>query len=362
MSVERRQVVELMPARLRVTEHRAEVVRCSSCGRRTKASFPSGVRATVQYGTSVMARALYLHDYQLLPYARTAEAMRELFGCAMSAGTLSAAIRRCAAGLLETEIKIKRGLRRSPIMHADETGLRVKGKLAYVHVASSAHLTHYAADARRGKAAIDGIDILPAYRGTCVHDGWLSYTQYPSCRHALCGAHLLRELTSFAELSEETKIWAGPLKELLLEMKAEVERADAEGGRQPAAERLMELTASYDRLIADGLQAQQPPEVPEPMKKQARNLLLRMERRKTEVLLFLTDFNVPFDNNQAERDLRMVKLQQKVSGCFRSEEGARHFCRIRSYLSTMRKHGRDMLKALEEACTGEPLSVRRCRV
>jgi transposase len=176
--VERRQVVEMVPARLRVTEHRAEVVRCSSCGRRTKASFPSGVMASVQYGPSILARALYLHDYQLLPYARTAEAMKELFGCAISPGTLAAAVRRCAMGLLETEVKINRGSRRSSVIHADETGLRIKGKLAYVHVASSARLTHYAADVRRGKAAIDEIDILPAYRGICVHDGWLSYTQY----------------------------------------------------------------------------------------------------------------------------------------------------------------------------------------
>jgi len=178
-----------MPAKLRVTEHRAEVVRCTSCGRRTKAEFPSGVTAAVQYGPSAVARALYLHGYQLLPYARAAEAMRELFGCAMSAGALSTAVRRCATGLIETGLKIKRALRRSPVIHADETGLRVKGKLAYVHVASSARLTHYAADARRGKAAIDKVDILPSYRGTCVHDGWLAYTHYSECRHALCGAH-----------------------------------------------------------------------------------------------------------------------------------------------------------------------------
>lgn len=139
---ERRQVVELVPARLRVTEHRAEVVRCPHCGRRTKAVFPEGVRAVVQYGTSVMARALYLHDYQLLPYARTAEAMKELFGCAISTGTLSTAVRRCAAGLVETELKIKKKLRCSPVIHADETGLRVAGKCQYVHVASTPRLTH----------------------------------------------------------------------------------------------------------------------------------------------------------------------------------------------------------------------------
>jgi transposase len=353
--VERRQVIELVPAKLRVTEHRAEVVRCASCGRRTKAEFPEGVTATVQYGPFILARALYLHDYQLLPYARTAEAMKELFGCAISPGTLATAVRRCATGLVETEVKIKRGLRRSPIIHADETGLRVKGKLAYVHVASSERLTHYAADVRRGKAAIDEIDILPQYRGTCVHDGWFSYTHYPDCRHALCGAHLLRELTYFEELSEVTKVWASPLKELLLEMKGAAER---EGAPVPTWQ-VEELTACYDRLVAGGQGAQPPPDVPQLACRQARNLLRRLERRKQEVLLFLSDPSVSFDNNLAERDLRMVKLQQKVSGCFRTGEGARRFCRIRSYVSTARKQGRGVLHALEGACRGMPLSVRK---
>jgi transposase len=302
-----------------------------------------------------MARALYLHDYQLLPYARTAEAMRELFGCAMSAGTLSAAVSRCAAGLVETELKIKRGLRRSPVIHADETGLRVRGKLAYMHVASNERLTHYAADVRRGKAAIDEIDILPAYRGTCVHDGWLSYTHYPDCRHALCVAHLLRELTYFEELCEVTKAWAAPLKELLLEMKGVAEREDA----QVPAWQAEELTARYDRIVAEGQRAQPPPSMPPLACRQARSLLRRLERRKAEVLRFLSDPSVPFDNNLAERDLRMVKLQQKVSGCFRTDEGARRFCRIRSYVSTMRKQGHRMLLALEGACRGAPLSVRK---
>jgi transposase len=358
-SVERRQVIDLVPIRLRVTEHRAEVVRCPRCGQRTKAEFPKGLRASVQYGPSVLARALYLHDYQLLPYARTAEAMRELFSCALSAGTLSSAVRQCATGLLETELKIKRRLRHSPVIHADETGLRVAGRLHYVHVASTARLTHYGADARRGKAAIDEINILRQYRGTCVHDGWLSYTFYPKCKHALCGAHLLRELTYFEELSAETKVWASPLKELLLKMKGEVERVCAQGEKRLAAERLAELTNIYDQFITEGLPAPLPPEAPEQVRRQARNLLLRLERRKEEALRFLTDFSVPFDNNQAERDLRMVKLQQKTSGCFRTEDGARRFCRIRSYLSTARKQGRGVLQALEGACRGKPLSARK---
>lgn len=356
---ERRQVIDLVPARLRVTEHRAEVVRCPACGKRTRAEFPTGVKATVQYGPSILARALYLHDYQLLPYARTAEAMKELFGCALSRGTLATAVKQCADSLLETELQIKRGLRHSHVIHADETGLRVAGRLQYVHVASTKRLTHYGSDTRRGKAAMDEIGILPEYRGTCVHDGWLSYTFYPECRHALCGAHLLRELTYFEELSEETRAWAQPLKELLLEMKGEAERACAEGATRLAAARLAERRACYDKLVAEGLRAQPPPEVPEQVRKQARNLLLRLERRKEEVLRFLTDFRVPWDNNQAERDLRMVKLRQKVSGCFRTEEGASRFCRIRSYLSTARKQGRVVLAALEGACKGEPLSVRK---
>jgi transposase len=202
--VERRQVVELVPARLRVTEHRAEVIRCTTCGRRTKADFPSGVRATVQYGPSVLARALYLHDYQLLPHARAAEAMRELFGCAMSAGTLSSAVNRCAAGLVETELKIKRGLRRCVVIHADETGMRVNQQLAYVHVASSAQLTHYAADARRGKGAIDEIGVLPAYRATKAdpvmslrHEGW--------CKVRGCS----RECVPSRERKSAVPLWAG---------------------------------------------------------------------------------------------------------------------------------------------------------
>jgi len=224
--------------------------------------------------------------------------------------------------LVETELKIKQKLRRASVIHADETGLRINKRLEYVHVASTSALTHYATAAHRGHTAMDEINVLPSYRGTCVHDGLLSYSYYNQCRHALCGVHLLRELTYFEELSAETKVWAAPLKELLLEMKREVERERGEGGKRLAEDDLRSLTESYDRLVATGLEGQPPPDVPEQVRKQGRNLLLRLERRREEVLLFLNDFAVPFDNNQAERDLRMVKLQQKTSGCFRSEVGA----------------------------------------
>jgi transposase len=359
VSHQRQQVWEVVPARLKVTEYRLAVLRCPSCRKTTRGEFSGAVRSGVQYGPAVKARVLYLQQYQLLPYQRTSEAMRDLFGCQLSPGTVANIVRECAEALVTIELKIKQKLRRSPVIHSDETGLRINKRLGYVHVASTAHLTHYAAAAHRVHTAMDEINVLPRYRGTCVHDGLLAYKYYTRCRHALCGVHLLRELTYFEELGTATKAWATPLKELLLEMKREVERASTQGGRHLAADRLAELTGSYDSLVAAGLRAQQPSELPEQVRKQARNLLLRLERRKEEVLRFLTDFSVPFDNNQAERDLRMVKLQQKTSGCFRSEEGARRFCRIRSYVSTARKQGRSVMRALAGACRGVPLNLRK---
>jgi hypothetical protein len=337
----RQQVWEVVPAKLKVTERRVAALRCTACGKVTQGELSGAVRSGVQYGPSVKARVLCLQQRQLLPCQRTSEAMRDLFGCQLSAGTVANIVRPCAAGLVETELKIKQKLRRSSVIHADETGLRINKRLGYVHVASAAHLTHYAAANHRGHTAMDEINVLPRYRGTCVHDGLLAYKRYTKCRHALCGVHLLRELTCFEELGAETKTWAAPLKELLLEMKREVERVREEGGKRLAEDKLASLTASYNRLVAAGLEAQPPSAVPEQVRKQARNLRLRLERRKEEALRFLTDFSVPFDNKQAERDLRMVKLQQKTSGCFRSEEEARRFCRIRSYVSMMRKQGRE---------------------
>jgi transposase len=348
----RQQIWEVVPAKLKVTEHQIALLRCLACGKTTQGEFSGAVRSGVQYGPGVKARVLYLQQYQLLPYQRTSEAMHDLFGCLLSVGTVANIIRECASGLVATELKIKQKLRRSAVIHADETGLRINKRLGYVHVASTPSLTHYAAASHRGHTAMDEINILPHYRGTCLHDGLLSYKHYTHCRHALCGVHLLRELTYFEEVTAQTKVWATPLKELLLEMKGAVERVREEGGKRLAKEELSSLTASYDQLVAEGQKAQPPPGVPELVCKQARNLLLRLERRRAEVLLFLSDFTIPFDNNQAERDLRMIKLQQKTSGCFRSEEGVRWFCRIRSYVSTIRKQGKEVHGALEWACRG----------
>jgi transposase len=239
----RQQVWEIVPAKIRVTEHRLALLRCVKCGQTTQGEFPGSVRSGVQYGPGVKARVLYLQQYQLLPYQRTSEAMRDLFDCHLSPGTVANIVRECASGLVATELKIKQRLRRSGVIHADETGLRINKRLGYVHVASTSSLTHYAAAAHRGHRAMDESNVLPRYRGTCVHDGLLAYKHYTKCRHALCGVHLLRELTYFAELSTETKAWATALKELLLEMKAEVESVRDEGGKRLTDDRLAALTS-----------------------------------------------------------------------------------------------------------------------
>lgn len=369
---ERRQVIELPPIQVQVIEHQVEVRRCHQCGHLTKGAFPSEVRARVQYGPRLRAHGVYLLQYQLLPYGRACELIRDWFGCRLSPATLRASVAACAAHLLRVEAQIKGAVKRAAVINVDETGLRVAKRGQYAHVASTGRLTHYSANARRGKQAMDEIGILPHYRGTCVHDGWQAYKQYGQCQHSLCGAHLLRELIYLSEASAEQKQWAEPLGALLLEIKGAVAEAQAAGCRRLAAESIRAYGQRYDDLTRQGWErvggaaSRAGPEAgagkptaagKSPVERQAWNLLLRLMLQREEVLRFMTDLRVPFDNNQAERDLRMVKLQQKIGGCFRTEGGAREFCRIRSYLSTLRKRGQSILHALERACAGEPLSL-----
>ena len=368
-AVERRQVFELPPVRLEVTEHRAETRRCAACGERTKAEFPREVRSPVQYGEGVRATATYLHKYQLLPFARTAEAMRDLFGCSLSPGTLHTTRGRLAGKLVGAEARIKAALRHADVIGADETGLRVAGQSHWIHVARTDELTHYGADARRGRLAIDAIGILPNYQGVCVHDGWMAYDEYRQSRHALCNVHLLRELVYVEEVAAEQQQWTRPLAKLLLDIKAEVGRAKERGETRLSDGQLATFTARYDRLVRRAARRNPPPQEEKPdasakrygvirvkRRDPARPLISRLQTRREQVLRFMTDFRVPFHNNATERDIRMVKLQQKIGGCFRTEEGAAAFCRIRSYLSTVRKQGHGVLTALVRAFRGKPIT------
>ena len=367
---ESRQVIDLPPVKPWVVEHRALTKRCRSCDEVTKGRFPQGVQAAVQYGRGVRAHAVYLVNYQLLPYRRAAELLKDFFSCPISAGSLRRVVTECAAGALLTEVEIKHRLKQAEVIHVDETGLRVEGAGSFVHVACTSRLTHYACDSRRGKAAMDEIGILPAFRGTSVHDGWPAYAYYSQCRHSLCGAHLLRELTYIEESHPHQRgQWAEPMAGLLLEIKAAVERARAAGAARLHGEEEEQFRCRYEAFLRRGLELN-----PERTRLRggggrgrgergrvaqtaARKLVARLERCQPEVLRFLTDFAVPFENNQAERDLRMVKLQQKIGGSFRSGEGARQFCRLRSVISTARKQGQAVLAAIEQVLQGQQLTL-----
>lgn len=359
VACQRRQVFDLPPVKVEVIEHRAETRCCAKCGVRTKATFPQEVRGRVQYGEGVRARAIYLQKYQLLPYQRTSEAMRDLFGCSISAGALRRVGQRCSEKLINTELRIKSGLKQAEVIGADETGVRVGGKSHWIHVARTDELTHYGYDARRGKAAMEAINILPEYKGTMVRDGWYSYDQMRQCRHGLCNAHLLREMIYVGELDERQQQWTGEMIGLLLEIKEEVERERARGEGQIRQQRQQEYLYRYDQVIAMANKINGPPEGEASpageVCKEARRLIRRLEQRREEVLRFMTDLRVPFDNNGTERDLRMVKLQQKIGGSFRTPEGAEEFCRIRSYISSARKQNHSLLIALERVFRDKPL-------
>lgn len=361
VSVQRRQVQDLPPLRILVTEHRGHACRCPACGHTTRAAFPGGVDAPVQYGPQVQALGVYLTCYQLLPFARSAQLLHDLLGVSFSPATLGAIQQQCAERLASVEEQVKASVTQAAVAHFDETGVRVDGHLHWLHVAATPRMTFYAVHQRRGRAATDQIGILPTFAGRAVHDGWPSYLTY-GCAHALCNAHHLRELTFLAE--ESGLLWAQAMKRLLLCIKAAVDQAKEQGhaGLSPP------VRCGFEERYAALLQQGQTAHPPAPrtgnngVRKQGRakqsagrNLVERLRTHRTAVLAFMHDFCVPFDNNLAERDIRMMKLRLKISGGFRTLAGAEVFCRLRGYLSTMRKQGHQALAVLTALLDGHPV-------
>ena len=357
---QRRQMVDLPEIKARVTEYQAHDVRCCICQQVTRGTFPDELGASVQYGPMLKGIALYLLYGQLLPYARTAELLADVCGCDLSPGTLEAFVAEGADRLVETEEQIKQALRAAEVMGTDETGMRVQGVLHWLHTARTETLTHYACHRKRGKVATDEIGILPQFHGVAEHDGYSSYPQYTQCEHALCNAHHIRELRFLQE--HEKQPWAGNLKNHLLACHTTVEEARATGASSLPPKVIEHLTATYHQLIEAGLAAQPPPPLPVPKRRgrvkqtPAKNLLDRLERDAQAVLRFMSDFRVPFTNNGSEQDLRMMKVQQKISGTFRSDTGPLAFCRIRGYFSTMAKQGHRLCMVARQLFAGVPLS------
>jgi transposase len=358
---EKRQVFDLPPQKLIVTEHQAEVKRCPISQREITADFPADVTAPAQYGSRVNAWWVYLRVQQLIPLERISQMTEDIFGQAVSQATLQSALFTASQGLAGFETRVKDLLEHAPLVHTDETGLRVAGKLHWLHNLSTGRITWYGVHARRGTDAIEDFGILERFTGRLVHDCYSSYFTLKNCLHALCNAHFQRELIFLHEVLGQE--WAKKMHDLLLDMlRAVAERKDC--ADHFTAAQLAPWIKRYRTLLRQGRDANPPLPVPPAPRRgrrkqsKAQNLLDRLTIHQQSALAFLHDFQIPFTNNTSEQDLRMMKVQQKISGTFRTLCGAQIFARIRGYVSTVRKHQRNVFQDIVRLFCGHPFMPR----
>src|SRR5271165_384922 len=343
--IEKRQVFDLAERPLVVTEHQASIYRCENCRGVTKAAFPDGVVSPTQYGERLRAAAVYLNIQQLIPEDRTAQALSDLFGAPLICpASIVAWVGKKAHELRQVYVFIGERVAEAKVRHLDETGFRIAGKLQWLHTTSSLAFTFYRADEKRGAIPED------LQGGVVVHDHFLPYRRLDAVDHAFCNAHILRELQSLIEPDPEP--WAEHMRDMLLAANLAVDKAREAGACALPPDDLKALVERYWAAVRLGLAFHR--ELPK-LAKAARgrvkhrpgyNLLQRLKTFQTETLRFLTDFDVPFTNNLAEQDLRMMKVKMKISGSFRTLAGAQIFARLRSVVSTARKHGCNILQIL----------------
>jgi transposase len=350
----RRQVVDLPPITPTVIEH--QMIECTcACGKATRAPAPAGVSAPVQFGANVRATICYLYLGQFLSAQRTAQALSDLLGCAVSSGTVISIARRAATGLEAFTRAATDKIAAAPVAHFDETSLRVGGGLVWVHSASTGKWSLLTVHPKRGTAAMDAAGVLPAFAGLAVHDAWAPYDTYKGvAAHVLCNAHLLRELQAVCDAAGEGAwCWAGQAAEALRQMKTLVDEhlATAPSLEGIDTARLEGLRHQWRSAVLIGVERTCGRESKLVAKFHA--LARRMRDRQADYLRFTVDELAPFDNNAAEREVRMVKVRQKVSGCLRSLAGAEWFCAVRSYIATAAKHGIGMFQALVSLAEGE---------
>ena len=349
---EARQVFDIPPVQIEVTEYKAEIKFCPQCKRAAKARFPEHVTQPVQYGPRLRAQIVYLMNQHLLPYERTAEIIEDFYQHRISTSTFYRINNACFEMLKSSVNSIKENILRAAVVHFDETGLRVgKHQKHWLHTASTPTYTFYYIHEKRGSDAMEEMGILPVFGGTAVHDHFKAYLKYP-CKHAACNAHHLRELIFLMEQDQQK--WADKMLQLLLQIKKATEQAKNKGQPGLPKNQIEDFERSYFEILQQGFK-ENPDYDPRRKRKKrttAQNLLIRLRDFKGKTLAFMYDLQVPFDNNLAERDIRMMKLHQKISGCFRAKQGAKIFCRIRSFLSTARKQGYNRFEILYQAFQG----------
>ena len=355
---EKRHVIDAVVT-VNVVEHQLlEIPICMLHGDTRKGNFPDDVKATVQYGVNLQALSVALNTVGAVSVKRTHEILSGVFNIPLATGTISNMVKRCADAVSETVNRIKQKVANSGLGHFDETGTRVDKKLWWVHDASNCEFTYLDISPKRGYLGMEQCGVLPLFHGIAMHDCWASYWSYKDCQHAVCCAHLLRELTGIAENHPEQK-WASAFIDLLTEMKKVKDKAVEVGKETLSYYHYHKFDKRYDELIKQAREENPLPVTTEKKrgrKKKGKILALveRLDNYKASVCLFIHNFMVPFDNNQAERDLRMIKVKTKVSGCFRSEEGARDYLKIMSYVGTAHKQGHNAYDAIRKAISGCP--------